>query len=84
MTQEEGNNYQNLLIVMSKAYIESDLTWAEVEEIGYGMTRGKTFDAVVSELNLTQRASRDMPAMMTMVDKRAIALSRQPQFRGDR
>jgi carboxylesterase len=69
---------------MTKAYIESDLTWAEVEEIGYRMTRGKTFDMAVSELNLTAKVSRDMPAMMTMVDKRAIAISRNPRFRGDR
>ncbi|MBE9179847.1 alpha/beta fold hydrolase [Oculatella sp. LEGE 06141] len=76
MTQVEGNQYENLLITMSKAYIESDLTWAEVEEIGYRMTRGKTFNTAVSELNLGQRVSRDMPAMMTMVDKRSIVIAR--------
>jgi esterase/lipase len=84
MTQEEGNNYQNLLIAMTKAYIESDLTWSEVEDIGYCMTRGKTFDIAVSELNLGQKVSRDMPTMMTMVDKRAIAIARGPRSRGDR
>lgn len=78
MTQADGNQYQNLLIAITKAFVESNLTWAEVEEIGYRMSQGRTFNAVVAELNLTSKASRDMPAMMTLVDKRAIALDRNP------
>ncbi|OLP17099.1 alpha/beta hydrolase [Leptolyngbya sp. 'hensonii'] len=77
MTVADGNKYQNLLITMTKAFVESNLTWAEVEEIGYRMAMGKTFPAVVAELNLTQKVSRDMPAMMTMVDKRSIVQDRQ-------
>lgn len=34
MTELEGNNYLHQLITLAKAYIESDLTWAEVEEKG--------------------------------------------------
>lgn len=82
MTKQEGNDYQNLLITMAKAYVESNLTWKEVEEIGYRMTQGKTFNAVVAELNLQKQVSADMPAMMTMVDKRAIALSRNAAIAG--
>ena len=78
MTRQEGNQWENLLNVMAKAFVESNLTWAEVEEIGYRMTEGKPFNQVVAELKLTDRASRDMPAMMTMVDKRAIAIARNP------
>lgn len=63
---------------MAKAFVESNLTWAEVEEIGYRMGNGKTFDKVVAELGWQQKVSRDMPAMMTMVDKRAIAIARNP------
>ena len=77
MTEREGNKFQNLLNVMAKAYIESDLTWTEVEEIAYRMTKRKTFRSVVSELNLESKVSRDMPAMMTMVDKWSIAVSRE-------
>lgn len=77
MTEREGNRWQNLLNVMAKAFVESELTWTEVQEIGYRMTEGRTFDAVVADLNLAAKASPDMPAMMTMVDKRAIALERQ-------
>ncbi len=81
MTQAEGNQYASLLITMTKAFVESNLTWAEVEEIGYRMTQGKTFSQVVDGLNLKSRVSPDMPAMMTLVDKRAIVLSRNPSLR---
>ncbi|MDJ0702310.1 MAG: alpha/beta fold hydrolase [Leptolyngbyaceae cyanobacterium MO_188.B28] len=77
MTESEGNKFQNLLNVMAKAYIESDLTWSEVEEIAYRMTKRKTFKSVVAELNLQDKVSRDMPAMMTMVDKWSIVVSRE-------
>ena len=78
MTQFEGNDWVNLLNVMAKAYVQSDLTWAEVEEIAYRMTEGKTFPQVIAELNLQAKASPDMPAMITMVDKREIVLKRNP------
>jgi esterase/lipase len=78
MTKSEGNNWENLLNVMAKAYVQSNLTWAEVEEIAYRMTDGKTFNQVVAELNLTAKVSPDMPAMITMVDKREIVLKRNP------
>ena len=77
MTESEGNPWHNLLHRMAKAYIESDLTWSEVEEIAYRMTKGKIFNAVVAELNLQDKVSADMPTMMTMVDKRAIVVSRE-------
>ena len=77
MTESEGNKFQNLLNVMAKAYIESDLTWSEVEEIAYQMTKRKTFRSVVSDLELQDKASRDMPAMMTMVDKWSIVVARE-------
>lgn len=76
MTVAEGNDYQNLLITIAKAYVESNLTWAEVEEIGYRMAQDKTFNTVISELNLTGRVSPDMLTMITLVDKKAIVLAR--------
>lgn len=72
LTTAEGNHWQNLLIVMTKAFVESNLTWSEVEEIAIRMTDGRTFNSVVAELNLQSKVSPDMPAMMTMVDKRSI------------
>jgi carboxylesterase len=82
MTTIEGNQYQNLLITMAKAFIESNLTWAEIEEIAYRMTKGKTFNAVVNELKLNSKVSPDVPAMITMVDKWSIAVDRQLQAIG--
>ena len=77
MTTEEGNQYQDLLITMTQAFVDSDLSWDEVEEIGYRMTKGRTFNDVVGELELAGRAAPTMPAMMTMVDKWSIAVKRE-------
>lgn len=78
MTKAEGNAWENLLNVMAKAFVQSDLTWAEIEEIAYRMTEGKTFNQVIAELGLASKASPDMPALMTMIDKREIVIKRNP------
>ncbi|HZG38966.1 MAG TPA: alpha/beta fold hydrolase [Nodosilinea sp.] len=77
MTERDGNRYQHLLNVMIQAFVESDLTWAEVEEIAYRMTQNRTFNAVVTELGWQARCSKDLPAMLTMVDKWAIVVKRE-------
>jgi esterase/lipase len=83
MTKAEGNNWENLLNVIAKAFVQSDLTWAEIEEIAYRMTEGKTCNQAVAELNLTSKASPDLPAFMTMVDKREIVIKRNPTWGND-
>ncbi|NEQ50299.1 MAG: alpha/beta fold hydrolase [Leptolyngbya sp. SIO3F4] len=77
MTEQEGNRFTNLLNVITKAYIESNLTWHEVEEIAYRMTKRRTFRSVVTDLGWQDKVSRDMPAMMTLVDKWEIAVKRE-------
>lgn len=77
MTEAEGNRYTSLLTVITKANIESSLTWHEIEEIAYRMTKRRTFKSVVAELGWQKKVSRDMPAMMTLVDKWAIAVKRE-------
>ncbi|MBE9029442.1 alpha/beta fold hydrolase [filamentous cyanobacterium LEGE 11480] len=77
MAPEEGNQWTAILNTMVLAYVESQLSWAEVEEIAYRMTDGKTFPQVVSALGVQDKCSPYMPAMMTMVDKRKIVLDRQ-------
>ncbi|MBU6185639.1 MAG: alpha/beta fold hydrolase [Cyanobacteria bacterium REEB444] len=72
MTTGEGNQYQNLLITLTKAFIESNVTWAEIQQIGERLIRGQLFEQAVTELNLKSKVSGDMPAMMTMVDKRSL------------
>jgi pimeloyl-ACP methyl ester carboxylesterase len=81
MTAGEGNEYEHLLNTMALAFINSDLNWAEVEEIAYQMTKGKTFDTVVAELKLEARVSPEMPAMITMVDKWSITVKRELETR---
>jgi carboxylesterase len=77
MTTVEGNRYQHLLNVIAQAFVESDLGWVEVEEIAYRMTKNRTFNAVVAELGWQNRCSKDLPALITMVDKGAIAAQRE-------
>jgi hypothetical protein len=72
MTQAEGNNYQNLLITLAKAFVESNLTWAEVLAIGERLLHGNTFDEAVVELNLQQRTAPELSVMMAMLDPKAI------------
>lgn len=83
MTVAEGNRSAELLYLMAKAYVESDLTWADVEEIGFRMTQGKTFPSIVAELGLTDRVGPDMPVMITMLDKAAIVAARNPSITND-
>jgi pimeloyl-ACP methyl ester carboxylesterase len=77
MTTQEGNEYQDLLNALAQAYIESDLTWTEIKEIAYRMGQGRTFPEVMAELGWADRTGRDLPAFITVVDKREIALERQ-------
>ncbi|WP_211176209.1 alpha/beta fold hydrolase [Brasilonema sp. UFV-L1] len=72
MTKAEGNQYQDLLTTVAKAYIESDITWAEFLEIGYQTLQGKTFNFAAQELNLTERVSPDLSVMLAVMDKKII------------
>ncbi len=78
LLKAEGNQWEAVLNVMTKAYLGSSVTWAEVEEIAYRMTEGKTYPQVIQELGLGAKASPDLPGMITMVDKRAIVEARNP------
>jgi pimeloyl-ACP methyl ester carboxylesterase len=73
MTWAEGNHYQDLLITLVKAYIHSDLTWDEVNAIAHTiLTTGKTFEAAVNELNLTQRAAPELSVFVTLMETEAM------------
>ncbi len=78
LLKAEGNQWEAVLNVMTKAYLGSNVTWAEVEEIAYQMTDGKTYPQVIEALNLGAKVSPDLPAMITMVDKRTIVEARNP------
>jgi pimeloyl-ACP methyl ester carboxylesterase len=66
MTKMEGNDYQDLVIALAKAYVESDLSWAEVKKIAQQMRQGKSFKTVVEALNL-QRVSPELSIMLTLL-----------------
>lgn len=78
MTKAEGNEYQDLVIAVAKAYVESDVTWQQVEQIAYSMlTQGKTFDTVVRDLDLTQRVAPSLQTLIALLDKPAIVSARR-------
>lgn len=60
LTKVEGNNHQDWLIEIVKAYVESDLTWAQVKQICDRVRQGKSFDQAVCELGLNQQFSADI------------------------
>lgn len=78
LLKAEGNQWENVLNIMTKAYLESKITWAEVEEIAYQMTEGKTYPQIIKELGFESKVSADLPALITMVDKREIVEARNP------
>ncbi|MEM6753325.1 MAG: alpha/beta fold hydrolase [Cyanobacteria bacterium P01_C01_bin.38] len=73
MTELEGNNYVNLLNTVAKAYLESDIAWNQVLEIGSQMLQGKTFDNAVKDLGLIEKVSPDLSVMLSVMDKEVIA-----------
>jgi esterase/lipase len=72
MTKDEGNKYQDLLITLVKAYVESNITWDEVTKVGYQILQGKTFEAAVSELDLADRVNPDLSVLLAVMDEKMI------------
>jgi hypothetical protein len=71
-TELEGNNYVGLLNTVAKAYLESDLSWNQVLEIGSQMLQGQTFDNAVKDLGLIEKVSPDLSVMLAVMDKEVI------------
>ncbi|MBW4671842.1 MAG: alpha/beta fold hydrolase [Cyanomargarita calcarea GSE-NOS-MK-12-04C] len=69
MTEAEGNKYQNLLNALVKAYVLSDISWEQLLEIGYHMLQGKTFDAAVKELSLSEVVVPEVSNFLAILDK---------------
>ncbi len=72
MTKAEGNKYQDLLISIANSYIESDITWQELLNIGAEMLQGKTFDNAVRELDLVAKISPEVAVLLTVLKKKTI------------
>ncbi|MBD2532448.1 alpha/beta fold hydrolase [Nostoc flagelliforme FACHB-838] len=65
MTKLEDNDYEELVITLAKAFVESDLTWVEFEQIAKQITQGQTYDQIMLKLNFDGQVSQQLSAMMT-------------------
>lgn len=72
MTELEGNNFVGLLNTVAKAYLESDISWNQVLEIGSNILQGQTFDNAVKDLGLIEKVSPDLSVMLAVMDKEVI------------
>lgn len=72
MTELEGNNYVGLLNTVAKAYLESDISWNQVLEIGSNILQGQTFDNAVRDLGLIKQVSPNLSVMLSVIDKKVI------------
>jgi pimeloyl-ACP methyl ester carboxylesterase len=70
MTQAEGNVHEQLLVQLAKAYVEADLSWAELRLIALRMGRGESCAVAVKVLLLDKRGAPGLPTLMTMLDVR--------------
>ncbi|HEY9811568.1 MAG TPA: alpha/beta fold hydrolase [Halomicronema sp.] len=64
MTKEEGNNYLELLISITQAYIENDLNWEELQQLRWRIAQGENFETAINHLNLTQRVYPSLSVML--------------------
>lgn len=69
MTKLEGNSYVGLLNTVAKAYLESDVSWNQVLEIGSRILQGENFYNAVNELGLMKKVSPDLSVMLSVMDK---------------
>lgn len=66
MTEAEGNKCVDLVLSIAKAFVDSDLTWSEVQLIRDRMAQGIPFQHAVDDLNLGQRVSPDLLTLVTI------------------
>lgn len=64
MTRAEGNQYRDLVIAIAKAYVDSDLTWVELEALREGLHQGMSLETAIAQLNLQPRVSSDIAAVV--------------------
>lgn len=65
MTKLEDNDYEELVIILAKAFVESNLTWLEFEQMAKRIAQGQGYDQIMGELNLNGEVSQQLSAMMT-------------------
>ncbi len=65
MTKMEDNDYEELVITLAKAFVESDLTWLEFEQMAKRIAQGQAYDQIMGEFNLDRQVFQQLSAMMT-------------------
>ncbi|MEM9245782.1 MAG: alpha/beta hydrolase, partial [Cyanobacteria bacterium P01_F01_bin.153] len=75
MVPSEGMDQAFLLTRLTRAFVESSVTWEEVRAIATKLDRDTTFDQAVEQLGLTSKVSGDMNTAMTMFDKRTLVMA---------
>jgi alpha-beta hydrolase superfamily lysophospholipase len=55
MTKAEGNDYLDQLILLATAFIESELTWGDVQDITEQVKLGKTYATIANQQNLIEK-----------------------------
>ena len=73
MVPSEGMEEAFLLTRLTRAFVESSVSWDEVRAIAQKLDRDTTFNQAVEQLNLQAKVSGDMATAMTMFDKRSLA-----------
>ncbi|WP_224410749.1 alpha/beta hydrolase [Oscillatoria salina] len=68
MTEMEGNEYQDLVIALAKAYINSEITWMELQEIKAFLVTKVAFEKAVSSLNLEQKVAPELAQILSASD----------------
>ncbi|MBD2337631.1 alpha/beta fold hydrolase [Calothrix sp. FACHB-156] len=65
MTKLEDNDYEELVITLAKAFVESDLTWTQFQQMANRIVQGESYEQIKRELNIDGLASQQLSAMMT-------------------
>ncbi|MBH8574323.1 alpha/beta hydrolase, partial [Nostocaceae cyanobacterium CENA369] len=61
----EDNDYEELVIILAKAFVDSDLTWVQFQQMAKRVAQGEVYENIKRELNLDSQASQQLSAMMT-------------------
>jgi alpha-beta hydrolase superfamily lysophospholipase len=65
MTKLEDNDYEDLVITLARAYVESDLTWMQFQQLAQEVMQAGSEEAIAHTLNLDTQLAANLQAMMT-------------------
>ncbi|MDX2212018.1 MAG: alpha/beta fold hydrolase [Oculatellaceae cyanobacterium bins.114] len=65
MTKLEDNDYEDLVITLARAYVESDLTWMQFQQLAHQVTQPGSEAEISYLLNLDAQLATNLRAMMT-------------------